>query len=341
MAALALTGLDIGSTSIRAIEATRTKDQPIVTNFGQLPLPEGAVVAGVVQDEDTITNALRLMWNTQNFKSKQVVLGVNNQQIVVREIDLPNLSAKERRLALPFQVRDIVPFSVEDALLDFYPLEQVEGAELMHGLLIAVPKAGVLASVRAVEKAGLTVNRVDLASFAALRASTAAGPSAQAVVDLGAHATNLIVYSEFAPRVVRTIPRGAAEITSMIAARLGANIEEAESLKRRVGLDATEGPETADVVAEALRPLVNEIRSSFAYFRSTRPTDPVSRLALFGGGAQLPGLAELLTRELKVETYVADPLVRVQDARRVGRHDAMSRFESAAAVSVGLTLGAA
>jgi len=341
MAAPALTGLDIGSTGIRAIEATRAKGRPVVTNFGQIPLPDKTVVAGVVQDEEIITNALRLMWTTQNFKSKNVVLGVNNQQIVVREIDLPNLGPKERRQALPFQVREVVPFPVEEALLDFYPLEHNPDGLTTHGLLIAVPKEGVLASVRAVEKAGLRVGRVDLASFAALRASTAAGPTAQAVVDLGAQATNLIVFSEFAPRIVRTIPRGAAEITAMISARLGASMDEAEALKRRVGLNALQGPETAEVTREALRPLINEIRSSFGYHRTARPSDPVSRLALFGGGAQLPGLAELLTKQLGVETYVADPLIRVHDARKVGRHDAMSRFESAAAVSVGLTLGAA
>ncbi len=32
-------GLDIGSTSIRAVEATRTKDRPVINNFGQALLP--------------------------------------------------------------------------------------------------------------------------------------------------------------------------------------------------------------------------------------------------------------------------------------------------------------
>ena len=32
-------GLDIGSSSLRAVEARRTKDDHSLTNFGQVPLP--------------------------------------------------------------------------------------------------------------------------------------------------------------------------------------------------------------------------------------------------------------------------------------------------------------
>ena len=50
MAAAPSIGLDIGSSSIRAVEASRGKDDPVVTNFGQVPLPPGTVQGGVMQD---------------------------------------------------------------------------------------------------------------------------------------------------------------------------------------------------------------------------------------------------------------------------------------------------
>jgi len=334
-------GLDIGSTSIRAVEATRTKDRPVITNFGQALLPEGAVVGGVVKDDKAVTSALRQLWAAQDFKSKSVILGVTHQQVIVREIEVSNLPPKEMKQALPFQVRDVLPLPVDDALLDFYPLEDPGKNDTVHGLLIAAPKVAVLNTVRAVERAGLHVAQVDLACFAALRAAARLDHDTEAVVDIGANGTTIIIHTDGTPQIVRTIPRGGAEITTMMASRLSMSATEAETLKCRVGLIRGEGPESAEVVAEAIRPLVNEIRSSLNYFTSGNPNTPVSRLALVGGAALLPGLTDRLTESLGVPTFLSDPLQRVSDSRRGGRHDVLGRFRSSAAVSIGLTLGAA
>ena len=67
----------------------------------------------------------------------------------------------------------------------------------------------------------------------------------------------------------------------------------------------------------------------------------MQRRALVGGAAMLPGLPEALTEQLGVPAFLSDPLQRVHDVRRGGRHDVLARFRSSAAVSIGLTLGAA
>lgn len=341
MHAQTLTGLDIGSSSIRAVEVTLGKGRPVINAFGRVMLPDGVVQGGVITDAKAVTAALRQLWSIQKFKNRNVVLGITNQQVVVREIDVSNLPPREMKQALPYQVRDVLPIPIDRALLDFYPLEDAGKNETVHGLLIAAPKDAVLAAVRAVEAAGLHVSRVDLASFAALRAAAHMGSDVEAVVDIGAHATNIIVHHDGAPRIVRMVPRGGAEVTTMIAARLGVSIAEAEGLKCRVGLHSIEGAETAEVVAEAVRPLISEIRGSLAYYTSVKPGARVSRLAMVGGGSLLPGLAERLSEQLGVEAFLADPLQRLVDSRHGGRHDVLGRHRSSAAVSIGLTLGAA
>ncbi|MGN6606223.1 MAG: type IV pilus assembly protein PilM [Jatrophihabitans sp.] len=341
MSGTTLVGLDVGSTSIRAVEATAAKDRPVVSNFGQSFLPAGAVVAGVVKDDKAVTGALRQLWTAHDFSSRKIVLGVTHQQMVVREIDVTNLPARELKQALPFLVRDVLPLPVEQALLDFYPLEDPGKADSVHGLLIAAPKDAVIDMVRAVEAANLHVVHVDLACFAALRASAHVNSDTEAVLDIGANATTIVIHTDGVPKIVRTIPRGGAEVTKMLASRLGISTEEAEVLKCRVGLDAAESSEAADVAAEALRPLVTEIRNSLNYFGTAHPDDRVTRLALVGGASMLAGLPGALTRQIGVPAYLSDPLQRVSDPRRGGKHDILGRFRSSAAVSIGLTLGAA
>lgn len=334
-------GLDIGSASIQAVEVTRGKDKPVISNFGQALLPEGAMVGGVVKDERAVTMALRQLWTAQDFHSKSVILGVSHQQVVVREVEISNLPPKQMRQALPFQVRDVLPLPVEEAMLDFYPLEEMGKKDTVRGLLIAAPKEAVVNTVHAVEKAGLHVEQVDLSCFATLRAAAHPNRETEAVIDIGAKSTIIVIHTEGIPHIVRTIPRGGDEITALMATRLGMSIAEAELLKCRVGLVNGEGVEVAEVVTEALRALLGEIRSSVSYYTSAQPGRNVSRLAMVGGGAQLPGLLEALGQTLNVPAYLANPLQHVGDSRHGGRHDVLSRFRSSAAVSIGLTLGAA
>jgi type IV pilus assembly protein PilM len=340
MAPPTIVGLDIGSTSIRAVETSRTKDGPIVTNFGQSPLPVGAVQGGVINDDKAVTLALKHLWASSKFRGRNVVLGVNNPQVVVREITVANLPERELRKSLPFQVRDMLPLPVERSLLDFYRLQEEPTKDTVRGLLIAAPKEAVLTAVKAIERAGLHVIRVDLAPFALLRAASRLDETVEAIVDIGARATSVVVHADGEPLIVRTIPRGGAEVTEMIATRIGATLDEAESLKCRVGLLPEGGPETADVIAEAVRPLIREIRSSFTYLASGGRQTQVGRLALAGGGAQLPGLVEALREQLGIDVAIADPAMRVRGNGR-GKHDGLERIRSSAAVSIGLTLGAA
>ena len=341
MPATTLVGLDIGSTSIRAVEASISKDRPVINNFGQGFLPNGAVVGGVVKDDKAVTGALRQLWASHNFASRNVVLGVTHQQVIVREVDISNLPPKDLKQALPFLVRDVMPLPPDQALLDFYPLENPGKADVVHGLLIAVPKEAVIDTVRAVEAASLHVVQVDLACFAALRASAHLANDTEAVVDIGANGTTIVIHTDGTPKIVRSFPRGGAEVTKLLATRLGMSVAEAETLKCRVGLVRGEGPETAEVTAEAIRPLLNELRSSLNYFASANSDRRVARLALVGGAAMLPGLTEVLTAQLGVPAFLSDPMQRVNDPRRGGRHDVLGRFRSSAAVSIGLTLGAA
>lgn len=340
MAATTLIGLDIGSTSIRAVEAEHGKDGPVLINYAEVPLPPGAVQNGVVHDEKAVTAAVRQARGSAGLHAKRVVLGVTNMQAVVREMTVANLPPKDLRASLPFQVRDSLPLPVERSVLDFLPLEDPGHAATVRGLLVAIPKEPVLSAVRAVEHAGLTVLRVDLASLALLRAAARLDAQLEAIVDVGTQITTVMVHDGGIPLIVRTIPRGGAEITTALASRLNVPLPEAEALKCRIGLWAENGAEVADTVREAIRPLLNEIRGSFAYLSTAGQHSQVTRLVLAGGGGQLPGLPDTLASQLDVAVDYADPMARLRQTRR-SRHEGVEALPLSATVSIGLTLGAA
>lgn len=340
MATVTPIGLDIGSSSIRAVEVRRGKDDVALTNFGQVPLPPGTVQDGVIQQPQAVTAALKQLWSNARFVTKHVVLGVTNPQLIVRETQVSNVPAKELKKSLPFQVREMLPLAVERALLDFYPLEDAGDAPTVRGLLIATPKDAVLTAVDAIEQAGLKVVQVDLASFALLRAAAHLDTQVEAIIDIGAQVTSMVVHADGEPLIVRTIPRGGHEFTDAIATRLDISKSEAEELKCRFGVHGDGRPDAAGAVQDAIRPLVNELRSSFTYLASGERQKRVTRLALAGGGALMPGFTEYLQAQLDLTVILADSAARLRDTRRA-RQRGFDNFVPSAAVSIGLTLGAA
>src|ERR1035437_4851159 len=123
-------GLDIGATAVRATVLTPVASGGLPSvalhALGHVDLPLGAVVDGVVQNEPAVTGAIKHLARENGFASSNVILGTSNQQVVVREVRMPYLPPDQLRLALPFQARDVVALPINEAVLDFIPLGEVD-----------------------------------------------------------------------------------------------------------------------------------------------------------------------------------------------------------------------
>lgn len=337
-------GLDIGATGIRAAilsPAENGEKLMGLTDVGRVELPDGVVVGGVVTDSAALTRALVAMWKSFDFGCRSVIIGVTSPQVVVRTMQMPKLPPDQQLKALPYQAKDVIALPLEEVLLDFQELGPVDGEpESVSGLLIAAPRRPVVIAVKAVEAAGLRIVRVDLASFAALRAAAEPGIPTEAIVDIGAQLTTIVIHQLGVPKVVRTLARGGQQLTERLIDRTGAGANEAETQKRQIGLIG-ENSEIAGILASAIRPLITEIRGSVQYFGSANSTASLDRICLTGGGALLPGLAAMLSQDTGVDCVVISPLQNVRNVMKNSTGDDDERLGAATAVAVGLALGAA
>jgi type IV pilus assembly protein PilM len=342
-------GLDIGTSSVRAAELALRASGPELVHFGQIALPEGALRDGEVVDQAAVTEAIRELWRGGKFSHRKVTVGVANPRVVVRQVEVPYLRHDELRKALPLLVGDQVPIDASEAVLDFAPLEEIrssDGSRSLSGLLVAGVEEMIVRTVDAVIAAGLNPTVVDLNSFAVLRA-VAASPGLgltthpEAVVDIGADLTNIVVHENGIPRFVRILLIGGRATTQLLMDELGLTRIEAEQAKREVGLaeDAGASAAAARIMARAANELIEEIRGSLDYYSATSPSGQVTRVILSGGGARLRGLAERLADRLRVPVETGSPLSGV-GVGSTGLTDAQLRFvDPIAAVPVGLALG--
>lgn len=244
-------------------------------------------------------------------------------------------------MALPFRARDIVALPLEQALIDFMPLGDPDPATgLQGGLLVAAPRAPVLGAVQAVERAGLHVARVDLSNFAGLRSTARQDMAAEAVIDLGAHLSALVIHHHGVPRIVRTIAQGGEVLTRSLVEAMELSRGDAEWAKIDNGLIGSHA-EVVRVLTRAVRPLLAEIRSSIQYFASVSNGGQVESVALTGAAAALPGLGSLLSEQIGVPVRIVAPLEHVRHGWRGSRDAHVDDERNATAVSVGLAMGAA
>jgi type IV pilus assembly protein PilM len=340
-------GLDVGSTAVRAAELSLGSDPPTLVRAAQVPLPPGAVESGEVKDIDAVAAAMRELWQRGGFKSRDVVMGVGNQRLVVREVTIPALPEKELRESLRFQVADMIPIPIDDAVLDYDVLEEVEqdGQKMLRLLVVAAQREMLEQLVQAAVRAKLNPVGVDLIPFALVRSVGGDGmgldeadSGGEAVVDVGADVTAICVHEHGITRFVRILPSGSHQITKAMATSLGMSEEEAEAIKR--GQPADGGPRTADakpVLDSRAQALVDEIRSSLDFYQAQSPGARVSRVLMTGGGSKLSGLTELLGRRVAAHVDRGRPFEKLNVRLALEEKD-LSEAEPLLAVAVGLAL---
>jgi len=349
-------GLDIGTSGVRAAELSFGKSGVTLERFGQVALPPGAVRDGEVVDVESVAEAIRHLWASAKFGSKKVVLGVANQKVIVRQVDLPWLPDSELRQSLAFQVQDYIPIPVEQAILDFYRVEEFTtdaGVRMVRVLLVAAVRDMVMSAIEAVRKAGLSTTQVDLTPFAVLRAAGQIDPiglqaygDAEAVVDIGGRVTNIVVHQNGVPRFVRVLLMGGDHVTEAVAERMGVPIEQAEGLKQQMSLGSSPGAVETDhpaarVVETTGASLVEEIRGSLDYYLAQPAAVPLRRVVISGGGARLGGLLPRLALATRLPVVPASPLSSLRVGKTGLSSEQLSYVEPLVTVPVGLAMGVA
>ena len=345
--ATSVVGIDIGSAAVRAVEVSGAgKAKPEILRFHEVVLPEGAVSRGEVVEPNTVAAGIKQLWSDGGFKSKNVVLGMGNQRVLARDLSVAKASMKRIREALPFQVQDMLPVPVADALLDFYPISESQGENgpQINGLLVAAVKEAVLRNVLAAELAGLTPVEVDLIPFALTRAIHCGATTDGAVVqiDVGAGTTSVVITIAGVPQFVRLIPTGGDDLTQALSVRLAIGSEEAKALKMHLGLSPAgaipEDHAAVTIIREVTMELLNSLRNTINYFTNTRNHVAVTRIVLTGGGSQLAGFSEALAEMTRLLIVAPESTGTVDLARGVDAN-ALKQTRGAFLVALGLALG--
>ena len=317
-----ITGLDLDPGHIAAAE---------VTVNGSLSLKRGAVTAlrpgvlrdGEVADVPALAEALKAFFAENGF-STRVRLGIANQRIVVRTLDLPLLDdEKALAAAVKIQAPDHIPMPMDEAVIDWQSLGTVQtpAGPRTRVVVVAVRREMVDRLVAAAREAGLKVEGIDLSAFGMVRALADTKVEGAVLYVSVAGLTNVAVANPSGCLFTRAAAGGLDAMVHTLAERRGLTVEHARQWLQHVGLHAPlEGVDGDDdlvaaaraVLEEGVHQLADTVRNSLNFYRMQESAEQVEQGVLTGPAVAIPGFVEALSEQLRLPLTSA--VVVSQDA---------------------------
>ncbi|MHB8658510.1 MAG: type IV pilus assembly protein PilM [Solirubrobacteraceae bacterium] len=294
-------GLDIEPGYVAAVQAC--PGAVAVERAAVADLPPGVVREGEVIDVAALAGVLKKLFADHNL-GRRVRLGVANQRIVVRTLDLPPMDdPKQLASAVRFQAQDHIPMPLDQAVLEHHSLGVVKTAEGLRSrvVLVAARRDMIDRLLEAANQAGLRPQGIDLSAFAMIRALHQAGGSDAALYVSVGGMTNVAVAVGTSCVFTRTLAHGTEAMAGELAERCGLTLGHARGWLTHVGLLSDlaqiEGEqrivETARTVAsEGTRRIADEVRNTLDFYSMQEGAASVQRVVLTGPAVSVPGFAE-------------------------------------------------
>jgi type IV pilus assembly protein PilM len=355
--------LDIGGSSLVALDLSGKPGRLKLRRCHEWPLPEGLVVDGEIVDVDLFARELKAFVSHNKLRGRAVQLALSNQKVIVRNIDMPEMTEDELRGAIGFQAQDYIPIPVDEVVLDFQALGKrvaADGSVRQEVLLVAAQKTMVDAFVSAVKQAGLKVSGIDVSSLALVRAlipsaSVLAAASetgvCRGIVDISSSVSTLLVAVDGVLKFTRIINFSSDRFPRTLSEGLGIPYDDAQTMVQRVGLPGPLSPDDEyypeDVVTDTQQrlrkvavELSDEIRRSFDYYQGQEQATPVAELLVSGRGALVRNLDAHLAEALGIRAELGNPLTQVAQNSSLVPDAGLAYMAPYLAVPIGLALPA-
>ncbi len=312
-----IVGIDIGAGSVKAVSLSREANGVTMLDaIGEVKTPLGEWSNGNAKALSEVARTIKLLLNDSKIKSTQAVTCLPEEEVVSRLIRLPPLKESEIKDALRFEAETFVPYPLDQVSIDYEIIEQDDAGRLTV-YAIAAKNDLIKAYIKLFKEVGLELLALESPAVAMRRAvvESVSKGIAMIVVDMGEKYSDMVSINRGNIYFTRAMSVGGESITRAISLNLGLDMASAEEYKKAYGMKEVElEGKIKNAILPVFSNMAEEIRRALASFREDQGK-PADLLVLSGGGANLPGLAEELTRILGVEVQVIQPFIKMDTTK--------------------------
>lgn len=307
-------GIDISDHSIKYVALDHAHGELRIRFSGEKKVPDGVIISGKIQDTQTLVSLLGEIKKEHGLHFVRVSLP--EEQMYLFELSVPKMTPDEIRGTIDIQLEEHVPLAPQDVVFDYDLVE--ETADSYKILVTVVPIVVADEYTELFRQAGLVPLSLELEASALARSIVAKGDdNTYMLIDFGDTRSGISIVNKRIPLFTSTVSIGGTIITEMIAKNFAVSFEEAEKMKKEIGLSRNEkDKELFSVILNGISVLRDEVSRHFIYWHSHKDTDgnprpPIQGIRVCGGNANLDGIVEYFKTSLRTEVELANVWVNM------------------------------
>ncbi len=353
-----LVAIDIGGYSIKLVRLAESAKGYELLDMGMISLPPDSMVEGEIENPEAIEETLKNLLKMEQLKSKNAVMGISGQSVIIKKISVPRMAEKDLEEMIKEEAEQYLPFDIEEVNLDFEivsPEVSAEAAEeqeapeepeeeeeepQMDVLIVAARKETIQVFQDVAEAAGLRLRVLDLDVFALeniFELNYELQPGAVGLVNIGATLTNMNIVENGVTAFSRDIPVGGNTISEEIQTRLSVGFSEAESLKLGIMFDDFTKEDVVKPIQAGIELICLELRKTIDLYEKTSE-HKVSKLYLCGGTCLMSGIDRFIADKVETETEFLKTFRNIKINTKKFDPEYLEKMEAVMAITIGLAI---
>lgn len=287
-------GVEMDDIEIRVVELQERNKKVFLSGYDRIPLSPGIVTDGKISKSQELEPCLRKIWTKNKFTKKNIILGLSNQDVMIRKISLPDIPKEKLDLLVANHAQEYIPFSLDDSVVDYMVVGKRETKDIKNvEILLAAAQLPMVESFyQCFRRSGFKIKDIKISSLAVLdviREEKMKGITL--LIDMANNLGNLIICIDGKPRLVRLLRVNLNQSTGLNPAAITSEMELMEI-----------------VLSTWTQILYNEIRSSIQYFETYEKVNNIDRILLSGSGSRIRGIDSALENSLDIPVELIDPI---------------------------------
>ena len=326
-------GLDIGTTSIRAVQLTGGS-QKSLGQYGQADISALVPESDAEIDHQRLAQLIKQMLKDAKISSSHVAMNLPSNRVFTTIVEMDKLNPADLAKAIRYQADSYIPTPLAQSTIDFSVLgPSSHNTTKIEVLLTSSPNAFIETRISMLESIGLSVIAVEPDAIALMRSLLPSDDmGVQMVMDMGASITDQVIVANGYPRVTRAIATGTRAVVNGCMQALAVDKNQAQQFVFKFGLgrDKLEG-KVYNAIMPVIEALMGEVEKSIKFFNERYPNLKIEKLVVTGGASAIPELPLYMANRFGLNVEIGNawrnisaPAERQNELAAVANHFAVA-----------------
>ncbi|MGL6008376.1 MAG: type IV pilus assembly protein PilM, partial [Culicoidibacterales bacterium] len=308
------------TTMIQVVVGTFLNQNLVIKQAFDLPMPTGCFEDGKLLNESRLATSLADALAYRKIKAKHAIISMNSSQIINRDLFIPNVEAEELETVIRYELQQYLPINLEDYQIRYLLTDDEDAQGQKRVFVSAVPDRMLNAYYQMLKQAGLQPYALELplislrklVKYMGINQAETLDKQTVAFLDLGQENLNLSIYHQGNIDFTRLIRNGGRVIDEALRREGMKNDQVLQYKQEQLDVNQEDLESIHPDVKQSLDQLIYEIEKFLQFYRNNNQNKQLEILFIYGGCAQMNGLAAYLETKVKIPVQVVNKLDKIE-----------------------------